>query len=173
MEEPIMNPEELRAAMIHTMVSRLEDVGKTKIQKLVYFLQKAYGLPLGCKFYLHYYGPYSEEVDSGISNLRFMGYVNVRPDAEGYGFHVTPDSTGEVGWATVISNAEQQIDSVIDHFGSMDTSQLELAATIHYVRKSSGFKKGDVIASVRSRKPKFSRKLIAEAYDNLSAMNIL
>ena len=173
MEEPIVNPEELRAAMIHTMVSRLEDVGKTKIQKLMYFLQDAYGLPLGCKFYLHYYGPYSDEVDSGISNLRFMGYVNVRPDAEGYGFHVTRNSTGEVGWATVISNAEQQIDSVVEHLGSMDVSQLELAATIHYVSKSSGFKKGDVIASVRSRKPKFSRELISDAYDSLASMNLL
>jgi uncharacterized protein YwgA len=174
MQQPIVSPDEFREAVIHALVSRLGDLGKIKIQKLVYFLQEAYRLPLGCRFYLHYYGPYSEEVETGISNLKFMGYVNVQADPEGYGFHVTrTSSSGEPGWTTVIRNAESEVDSAVQGFGLMDASQLELAATIHYVRRSFGFNKGDVIASVRSRKPKFSRKLISDAYDSLASMNLL
>jgi uncharacterized protein YwgA len=173
MDQPIVSPEEPCAAVVHALVTRLGDAGKIKIQKLVYFLQEAYGLPLGCRFYMHHYGPYSEDVESTISTLKVMGYVNVRPDPEGYGFHVTPASTGEPGWTTVIENAEEQISNVSGKLGSMEARELELAATIHYVKRSLGFSKGDVVASVRARKPKFSKKLIAEAYDNLASMGLL
>ena len=173
MDLPIVSPEEPCSAVVYSLVTRLGDAGKIKIQKLVYFLQEAYGLPLGCRFYMHHYGPYSEDVESTIAALKVMGYVNVRPDPEGYGFHVIPASTGEPGWATVIASVEEQISNAWGKLGSMDAQELELAATIHYVKKSLGFRKGDVVSSVRGRKPKFSKKLIAEAYDNLSSMGLL
>ena len=173
MEQPIVSREELRAAIIHAFVSRLGDVGKIKIQKLAYFLQEAYGTRLEWSFYMHHYGPYSEDIETDISNLKSMGYVSVNPDPAGYGFHVMAVPQGEPGWATVIENAEEQISDVLEHFGSMDASQLELAATIHFVRNSFGFNKGAVISSVRARKPKFSKKLISDAYENLAGLGLL
>lgn len=173
MEEPILDAEELREAVIDALVRRLHDVGKIQTQKLVYFLQEAYGLPLGCRFYLHHYGPYSEEVERSISNLRLMGYVRVESDPAGYGFHVTPSSSAEPGWRVVSENAQAEIDPVLERLGGMDASRLELAATIHYVRKRFKLDKPDVITSVRVRKPKFKRETISDAYDSLASMGLV
>ena len=174
MRKPFISPDELRSAIIDALVRRLGDAGKIKIQKLVYFLQEAYQLPLACRFHMHHFGPYSEDIESNISNLKFMGYVNVQRDPDGYGFHLTPTSSAAApNWNILVASAEEQIGSVIDQLGPMDASQLELVATIHFIRSSFGFNKGAVISSVRARKPKFSRKLITEAYDNLAGMGLL
>ena len=175
MQDSILSPEELRAAMVNELVSRQRDLGKIKLQKLVYFLQEAFGLPLGCRFYLHHYGAYSDEVETAISNLKFMGYVVVQPDPSGYGFHVTPApaSEGEPGWSSVAESARESVDALLDRFGSMDTSQLELASTIHFVKRKFGLKKSDVITSVRLRKPKFRKEAIAKTYDDLASMGMI
>src|SRR4030042_4850313 len=81
--------EDLRFAVLHWLVSRLQDVGKIQLQKLAYFLQESYEIPLGYTFRMHHYGPYSRDLDNDLLKLSLMGFVDVRPDVSGYGFHVT------------------------------------------------------------------------------------
>jgi uncharacterized protein YwgA len=173
MEEPILDPQELRAAIIHALVTRLGDVGKIKIQKLVYFLQEAYRVPLGCRFYLHYYGPYSEDVETGISNLKFMGYVSVEPDPDGYGFHVRSISPGEDAWNQIVGSFEEKMGDAIQKLGTMEAWKLELMATIHYVSTSLDLPKREVVSVVTRLKPKFEADFVETTFRELASMGLM
>ena len=69
-----MNTQELQLAILHKVISELDDVGKTKLQKLGYFLQEAYGVSTKFPFRMHHYGPYSEALETDIPRLTLCGY---------------------------------------------------------------------------------------------------
>ena len=79
-----------RIAVIRRIVGRHRDIGKTKIQKIVYFLQESVDVPLKYPFRMHYYGPYSDELDGNLSLTESIGYIDINPDPNGFGYHVTP-----------------------------------------------------------------------------------
>jgi uncharacterized protein YwgA len=49
-------------------------VGKTLLQKRVYFLSVV--LDMGLGYDAHYYGPYSEDISNANSELKSLGYVS-------------------------------------------------------------------------------------------------
>lgn len=173
MAQPIVSPDESRAAIIHALVTHLGDVGKIKIQKLVYFLQEAYGIPLGCRFHMHHFGPYSEDIETDISNLKLMGYVSVQPDPDGYGFHVTPFEPGEKAWGQIVESVQEKMGDLIEKLGSMEAWKLELVATTHYVKTSMGLPKQEVISVVTGLKPKFDASLVDRTFDELTSMGLM
>ena len=77
------------------IIRQLGDAGKIKIQKLTYFLQESLGIGAGYLFRMYHYGPYSEDLDTDMTRLKLEGYVNITPDADGYGFHVMPADDSE------------------------------------------------------------------------------
>ena len=88
-----MRNEELlprRVELVREIVRRHCGIGKTKIQKITYFLQESVGVPLGYPFRMHYYGPYSDELDGVLSLTSSLGYIDINPDPNGFGYHVTP-----------------------------------------------------------------------------------
>src|SRR5699024_6076718 len=50
--------------------------GKVGFQKLVYFSQEA-GVPLGYRFGIHLYGPYSPTLDNDIQSMEMEGILNL------------------------------------------------------------------------------------------------
>lgn len=58
---------ELKLAVAY-VASHVKIRGKKALQKLVYFLQVA-GIPTGCSFRMHIYGPYSNEVAQEYDEL--------------------------------------------------------------------------------------------------------
>ena len=52
-----LEEKETRFAIIRYLVDKLKDVGKTKIQKIIYFLQEAFGVPLDYVYTMYYFGP--------------------------------------------------------------------------------------------------------------------
>lgn len=168
----VLSQDELRSAVIFSLVRRLGDVGKTKIQKLVYMLQAAYELPLGCNFFLHQYGPYSEEVDTGISNLSLMGYIAVRPDPNGYGYHLTPVSKPEPGWMAVEDSLESEMSDLLGKLGAFEAWELELVATIHFLH-AEGVQASEIVPSVESIKPKFQTDFVVRTLDRMVSLGYL
>ena len=68
-----------RIAFIRRIVDRCDDIGKTKIQKISYFLQESVGAELGYRFRIHYYGPYSDDLDDALSFAESLGFVDIEP----------------------------------------------------------------------------------------------
>jgi len=50
--------------------------GKTKLQKIVYFLGLATGTQDGLGYRAHFYGPYSDEVASAVERLKALGFLD-------------------------------------------------------------------------------------------------
>ena len=157
-----------RLAVIQLIVNELADTGKIKIQKILYFIQEALGAPLEYRFRMHHYGPFSEDIESDISVMRAVGYIDVEADANGYGYHITPASEEQLPWDSELAKYRGEMVDAIDGLKVLDASDLELFATVHFVQhlleKAS---KEDVLDSVSQLKPKFTKQTIQSAYDQL------
>ncbi len=163
-----------RLALIREIVDQLEDVGKTQVQKIVYFVQEAQTIPLGYSFRMHHYGPYSDEVDGDLSLAVAMGYVDISPDADGYGYHITPAETATLHWPEPLSKHSDGVRHAIDTLGSLETWRLELYATAHFVgHLDQTLSREGVIATVGGLKPKFSEHTIREAIDTLQNAGLI
>ena len=174
-----------RLALIQKVVERLaeqrKDVGKTKIQKISYFLQEAVEVPLKYRFRMHYFGPYSDDLDNALSLSRALGYVKIAPDPNGFGYHVTPGDVTEGRWFDVkydmaedtgvdVKNVEQ----VIDALGKLKVHELELYASIHFIGNSkSGGSKERTLDTVGKAKPGFKADQIEKAYQHLQDANLI
>ena len=176
-----MRDEELlarRLAIIQKIVTHPKDIGKTKIQKIVYFLQEAVGVPLMYPFRMHYYGPYSDDLDGVLSLANSLGHIDIKPAPSGFGYLVTPSQENEDNWLQeydISKDADVDIvDRAIYLLGSLDTSTLELYATVHFIDGPDGnLSKDEVLNTVSQLKPKFTRDFIERAYQALLKANLI
>ena len=163
-----------RLAAIQCIVEQSGDIGKTKIQKMVYFLQEQAGVPLHYRFRMHHYGPFSDEIDSGISALQLAGYIRVTHDLNGYGYHITPTSATQLPWDNELSKCREEMTQAIRELGLLDASDLELYATIHFVQQLlKEPTRESVIVNVGRLKPRFSPPTIRAAYNKLVQENLM
>src|ERR1700688_2767231 len=80
---------DLRTAAIVELVQNTHArLGKTQVQKLVYFAQQS-GVPLGYKYEIYHYGPYSFELSHDLGSLDSLGVLNVDSDPAGFGFDIS------------------------------------------------------------------------------------
>ncbi len=157
-----------RLAAIQCIVEQSKDIGKTKVQKIIYFLQEGLQVPLDYSFKMHHYGPFSDEIDSGISALQSAGYIEVTHDSQGYGYHITPASEKQLPWDSELATYKEEMTKAIHALSVLDASNLELYATVHFVHNLLDEPiKESVVDDVYKLKPKFHRQTIRLAYDQL------
>ena len=167
-----------RLALIGRIVASCNDVGKTKIQKISYFLQESVGVPLKYAFRMHFFGPYSDELDGVLSLAKALGEVEITPDPEGFGYHVTQGSTEQRTWSEAYDLSKDPniaaIDKAVSVLGSLETSELELYATIHFINESEEEPtKDEVLQIVGGLKPKFGLDTIDGAYQTLQKAGLI
>ena len=163
-----------RLAAIQCIVEQSKDIGKTKVQKIVYFLQEGLKVPLQYRFRMHHYGPFSDEIDSGISALQSAGYIEVNHDSQGYGYHITPASENQLPWDSELAKYRDEMTKAISALSVLDASNLELYATIHFVQHLLDEpSKEEVLENVSRLKPKFPEGTIQSAYDRLVKTNLI
>ena len=169
-----MEVEELRLAIIHHIVTQLDDVGKTRVQKLCYFLQEALNVPTQYAFKMHHYGPYAEAVETDIARLKLAGYVNIEADLQGYGFHIPSIDEPLEEWNHYIESFGDAIRKILSVWGSRQTNELELAASIHFVQKLlPGIEPDEMLKRVKALKPKFGETFIQHQYAELKKSELL
>ena len=161
----------LHFAVIRDIVDRKGDIGKTKIQKIIYFLQNAFGVPLGYSFKMYYYGTYSEELDNELSDMHLQDYLRIEPDPAGYGYHIQPGEDNMNIPEDMVEPQRSQIEKCLKVFGGYDAKELELYSALHFVNRIlNNPKKGDVVDRVAVLKPKFDKGEIEKAYDELGEL---
>ena len=155
-----------RLAAIKLIVDQLEDLGKTKLQKILYFTQEEIGAPLGYRFRMHHYGPFSEAVDHDISFMRAIGQLEIQPDESGFGFHIRPASDDVLELDEEVNKFKSAMTTAIDKLGKLETPDLELWATTHFVQRLvKEPTRNTVIENVSRLKPRFTPEKIETAYD--------
>ena len=159
--------EEQREAFIVYLVKSLAAVGwvgKTHIQKAIYFAQEAAGAGLGFRYVIHHYGPYSRELDSLVQGLESRDVLTVTAEPDGYGYEV---AIGEAPFEeTLEASLQKGVESITKYLGGMQTLELERLSTAFYISKRLPEAARDVwVREVKSLKPKFSEEEIEKALD--------
>jgi len=169
-----------RRLLLLDLIRRLEPESRvfmTTLQKLPYFLQEAMGVPLGLRFVIHHYGPYSSDLAHSIDAMAATGTISIVRDPAGYGYWVSAgrrEDAEEVVADALEARAqyEHQIDKLVSTLGKLQVDDLELLSTSHFVRKllrQRGQPDDDqhVTAEVVGLKPKFGEQRIGDAVEQL------
>lgn len=149
--------DEILKYVVSRLNERTEQVGKTTVQKIMYFLKRL-GI-VDYEYTMHYYGPYSSEVENSLRQLESSNEFKItwNPD-RGYFIRLT----GEHSDLNVLDVEKKQgIDSVVEKFHSKSAKDLSLIATVLYFYPK--LPENDIIESVRKLKPQFSKDEITDA----------
>ena len=168
-------PEQVkRMAIVYSVIDALGDSGKTQLQKTIYFLQQAFGVQTKYQFRMHHYGPYSEDLDKDMTLLSMLGYVSIKIDTQGYGYHVAVSDQPERDWESLVSPFKDSIAQVLSLVQGKVTSELELMATLHFVDSLNANPPVDkLIDTVKGLKPKFSSEHVKNVYRDLVDAGLL
>jgi uncharacterized protein YwgA len=149
-----------------------QDLGRTQLMKLLYFLQELKGVPLGYDFRLFNYGPFDSEVLSDLSSAHGAGIVTEKTvlHANGYGYSITPGTRADLSASKFESSdpdVVSAIDATVEEFGGFGASKLELLSTIFFVdREFAGEGKetslDDITERVHQIKPHFEKETISK-----------
>ena len=151
-------------------------MGRTALMKFMYFLQTLRDVPLGYRFTLYSYGPFDSDVLSDLGEAELRGYVDseVVGYAGGYGYKITdtdPSSESEF-----LDEYDDDIDWVINEFGSDNSADLELSSTIVFAdREESPCSQSieDLATRVQQVKPHFTETRIIGRIERLNEKGLL
>lgn len=175
-----MKKEEIRLGVIKYVVENLKSPGKMTIQKTLYFVQESLGVPLGYEYVMHYYGPYSFELDDNLTEMQAMGILAISSylhSQGGIGYEISLGKNAH-RVPEIPLDYKDKIDRVVRFIKSLDVEKMELCATIHFVQVILKEKKRvcdeeAVVKGTKQLKPKFSEVLIKECYQKLKSEGLL
>ena len=154
-----------RLILIIKEISRIKNPDKKTMQKLVYLLERK-GIKLGFAFSIHYYGPYSSELDYAIHQLEMQGLLKINPK------EILLIENDDLIWEEEEETLSEQelpiIKDIITKFAPKQTYDLEVITTTDYVAqqlKANGepLDYDRIIAGVKRIKgDKFTRGKIEE-----------
>ena len=130
---------------------------RKRVQKLVYLLDKVFGLDFGFRYNWYLHGPYSPTVTETIFDVVERGQI----------VETSPD---------VLSVADYRNIERMKSFLGKDidsNDRLELLVSLHFLMqraKAKGVSQKDVIAFLKVKKPYFTDKEILEAIDRLQTL---
>jgi hypothetical protein len=158
-------------------------IGRTALMKYMYFLQVLRGVPLGYNFSLYSYGPFDSDVLADLSSAEALNIVDVTPVEfpGGYGYRIRPGARSEAAKRSVGQFLEEHrgdIDWLFASFGSLNSSELELASTIVYVDREFGETRvnqaiEEVVTRVSEIKPHFTQGQIRTFAETLLRQGVL
>lgn len=148
-----------------------EAPGKKRLQKFVFLIEEK-GIELGFEYGMHFYGPYSEALDSTTALLSAEGVINFDYSSTTHFINVSKD----IKDITTNGLSHGQIDTINDlihHFKGYSASDLELLTTAIYAFNHLKDKsKSSVIAGVQKLKgSKYSVKQIEESLKHFPYFN--
>ena len=177
------NGQEIRTTLPLVLARKLEgkspQFGKTVFVKMAYLLQEVYKIPLGYRFSLYTYGPYSAEVLADLDRARFREQVKMDYIGEDAGFAITEGERGgdlgsDLGPLTQYENA---IDRMVQFFGHYNARNLELRTTIVYLWNmleiSDENSANKVVEEVLQLKPQFNDIEVKTAIGQLKSDGLL
>ena len=143
MDDSVWNRLGLICSLVEKSVEKRKGkAGRTALMKFVYFMKELKGVPLDYRFTLHTYGPFDSKVLDDLSYAEALEAVEgtlVRFSG-GYGYEYSLDSKGEElknRARDFLSEHDEEIDSVVQEFGSKNAGELEMISTIIFVDRSA------------------------------------
>lgn len=156
-------------------------LGRTAIQKLVYFLQ-VLEVPMSFNFRIHHFGPYCDDLVSTLDWLQADNIVEDKSNQPKYSDFATDSNWDELKgcYSDRLEQHQPTIETIVSAMGSMDPSTLELIATLHFsfrwvhARGKPGPWKAESIARFKQIKDnKFADSEIDRWYDILVSAELV
>lgn len=148
--------------------SRENDVGRTKLQKMIYFADRYLGWDVG-DYRLHYYGPFSQNVASTIQTVRGELINETEPVFGPYEYTLTEEGSVFLeDFVDTVCDEEMtaQTRDLFSELSQWSKDELELASTLDYVNKNTpGITRENLIAKVGTIKENFTSEAIEHAYE--------
>ncbi len=150
-------------------------LGRTAVQKLIYFMQ-VLGVPMRYRFEIYHYGPFCSDILQDVEWLIADDVVTDTANEGRYSKYSSGASYNDLRsqYAENLDNYSDQINDVIEAMGDLDPDTLELLATLHFsfrwvkARGGNGPWKELTIAKFKSiKKEKFEDSQIVGWYDTL------
>lgn len=146
-------------SIVNKLKNKKSSPCKKTLQKIV-FLIEAKHLNLGFDYGIHFYGPYSSDLDFAIYELTSEGALSIKYTRTKHIISVSDD--------TIYPQFQHDIiDEVIEEFGSETPSQLELTATALYVYMKRKNKEKIMDGVIKIKGGKYSKPKIRSAIQRL------
>lgn len=142
-------------------------VGKTRLQKSIYFME-ALGVGFGFDFDYHHYGPYSEEVSDSASMAQIVGLLNVRSEIGSYG---VPYAVYNTDKDFIPEEPDRRRVNILNTLKQFDSISVELAATAHFLY-SHGYEEGAWEETAARKASKASEDRLAKAKSLLQRLDL-
>lgn len=144
-------------------------LGKKALQKLVHLVSEIADVPVGYKFRLYTYGPFSRELATDVDILDSLDALTVSFSAERNGYEISADAHAE----DFINKAEgyieayrEGIDKILKEFGPRLAKELELSSMLTFIIKENLVDNiGDdakVVGKFLEIKPHYSKSQVEE-----------
>ena len=153
------------------LICRYKEISKERpckktLQKIVYLTQ-AEGLNLGFEYGIHFYGPYSADLNEAVISLAADRVIYFNYEKMSH-FMETNDSLYSIE-SDLDTAAEEKLNAVIGKYKDKTPSELELITTTHYVKENlPETNLAGIIQGVKKIKGnKYSEKQIEIEYNNL------
>ena len=132
---------------------------KKTLQKIV-FLIEAKNIDIGCDYGIHFYGPYSSDLDFAVRELSDEGVLEIEYTSMEHIINIVDDSLVDA-YNNDIAN------KIISEFAKETPSELELIATALYVYLQNGDVHKIESDVIKIKGSKYTEKRIGEAIRKL------
>lgn len=130
-----MNPSRV-SLLLAVLTEKLREqgswAGETHLQKAAYFLQAMLGVPLGFRFTLYKYGPFSFDLRDKLAEMRSTGQLELVPQPAPYGPQLrTGRGVAQLRkrFPRTLRTFDPQLDYVANELGGLGVGALERLAT--------------------------------------------
>lgn len=138
-----------------------KEIGRTKIQKLMFLINQNFNL--GLEFTLYHYGPYSYEVADMIEFAVNEGLI-IEEWNGAVGYRILP--TDKLQELAPEDGFSADIESIISQYEDYTVKDLSIIATGLLVKQQSGIAKDQIPQKVHELKPKHNLSEIEELLAN-------
>lgn len=155
-------------------------VGRTAIQKILYFL-KVTGIETNYRFDIYHYGPFCAEILRDIDILMADGVIkDISNNPQKYSNYAPSGAIQELLQQHKDAFPTDPIQKLVGAFISMRPEELELLATLDYVyrKEKAGSEKTPSKEQVLSsffkvKKDKFHQNIVEGVYDTMTRVGLL
>lgn len=160
-----------KIAAILQKMSTLPSLGKKKVQKLMYLIERK-GVDLSLDYTIHFYGPYSERLNEALHALEDQGIIRINSTGSTHLIEVREETD-----VAAIADDLTIITQVLDSLGEKTALDLEAITTLDYAavfllpKQASN---SDIIREVKRIKGnKFSQTQLENDLQLLHSQNYL
>jgi len=147
---------------------RDREVGRTKLQKMIYFADRYLDWDVG-DYDLHYYGPYSQNLAATLKTARGELIDETEPQFGPYEYDLTQQGNQfveEFENNVCDETKTQRTRELFRELSQWSKENLELAATLDYVNNNiPGIQRDALIEQVHTIKENYSPESIEHAYE--------